>query len=59
MSTSLRLRMRKPLSIDVRMAEEGDIVSRGEARSGESTRLLERLVFEVARARRDDDECLV
>jgi hypothetical protein len=33
-STSLRERIRKPLSIEVRMVE-GDIVSVGEVRSGE------------------------
>ena len=55
---SLRLRIRKPLSIDERIAEEGDIVSAGEVRSGDSIRVLERLVCEV-RASLEDDDCLV
>jgi hypothetical protein len=57
-STSLRERIRKPLSMLVLMADAGDIVgvSAGEVRSC-VCRL--RFVCEVARARREEDDCLV
>ncbi len=59
LSTSLRLRMRKPLSKEVRIADVGDIGSMGDATSGESARSLERLECDVASANRDKDGTLV
>lgn len=58
---SLCDRIRKPLSIEVRIPEEGVIVSTGELRSGESgVRKLFRLVWDVASASFDEeDDCFV
>jgi len=44
--------------MDVRIADAGDMVSAGEVRS-EERMVLCRLVCDVARARREDESCLV
>lgn len=57
-STSLRLRRRKPLSKEVRIVEMGDMVSVGDAISGDRVELC-RLVCDVANARREEEGCVL